>query len=650
MAIKQFKPILLKKNITYPTYQLYATVNNTDTAPTDALKICILHTLEWMREKFRAFETPEPLIAPAPAEYEKFSLDSLSSFSINEGYSVDSVWLPDLNSWSIQLVEPDISGVFRAPVPGRVFTTNIGFHIVDNIVHCGFQTLVSDPEDCKEVCDVFRPAVVKHIARNKQVGLRQVRTLIEHPRIIDTYEQIRSLREFIRSDSRTLPIAVFTYATDSSEPEDKIEEITKSKPVISVSDLRRSPHVEYNQKRFEKQFSVRDGLTERMKNLPDHPLAMINSRENDPAPKQTAPVKAEPAEKAEPFLPYELDELSHDKMGYGYVAVVTADKLEEFNKVMGLELCGGDVLLTVPERFGAAEVFPYKKHRRAPEMLLEKIGSIIQTYSLNKPVEFPNVIFSTKARLHQQELIISGNASVEEILRQQTERENTLIQQGKEQVRKVEEQLALRDEKVRRLNEQIEQHNSELAVMRLRLDEEKNRHEEEKRQLEQKIAYLISREERPDDISGVIAWAQERFGDTIIFHDRAVEKLEKLSTPVDVMLLCDCLEYLATEYYRFYTKQISESERDRICSEKYNRPIEVAPSGAEAIKNLPLHYKVKYDFADGSPRREVALDMHLRIGVATPFLIRIYFFYDKVSRKFVIGSLPEHLPTLSNKT
>jgi hypothetical protein len=64
-----------------------------------------------------------------------------------------------------------------------------------------------------------------------------------------------------------------------------------------------------------------------------------------------------------------------------------------------------------------------------------------------------------------------------------------------------------------------------------------------------------------------------------------------------------------------------------------------------SIKKYPKRYKVLYDNClDSGGKRE--LDMHLKTGVDSKFLLRIYFFWDEVKEKVVIGSMPDHLPSV----
>lgn len=80
------KPLLLR-NVRYPAYQLLAIAGCSPAAqnaknPDDILKICILYTLEWLRERFREHEIPHELILPTAGEYDKVELPQFSNLML----------------------------------------------------------------------------------------------------------------------------------------------------------------------------------------------------------------------------------------------------------------------------------------------------------------------------------------------------------------------------------------------------------------------------------------------------------------------------------------------------------------------------------------------------------------------------------------
>ena len=112
-------------------------------------------------------------------------------------------------------------------------------------------------------------------------------------------------------------------------------------------------------------------------------------------------------------------------------------------------------------------------------------------------------------------------------------------------------------------------------------------------------------------------------------------------------MICDALDYLATDYWDYRYERISREEMNTRCSEKYGRPFEIKHTGNMTIEFTPAQYKIKYfKGARGKPV-ESALDYHLCVGNDVENLLRIYFLHDDDKRLIVIGSLPRHLKAVT---
>ncbi len=641
--MKNYAPLRLAKNVTYPSYQLYATIDNRKTEPETALKIAILIAINWIKEKFSEFELPKELDMPSPEEYESFSMDRLSSFRIDRGYVVDVVYIPEISCWSLQLVEPDLGLGGHEAVPGRIFTTNIGYRLTDGVIECGFNTIVSDPQHITQKSRVFRLGLIKRLVRHPLLGLNQCRTLIENYHTIDTSSKMRSLRDFINDDERLMPVALFTMVTDGGEESgsypSQIEFTPRNKYyTICHSFLNGSADDDIRKLQFTKN---KEDVWEA------RPEEAKSSEENRPA-EEHAPEKTEDAQ---PYLPYDIEQSAHDKMGYGHYIVIGHDKLNEFNKMLCTEMKAGDVCIIEPQALGGkVTVYPYQTYCSRKEELISEIADIMQNYPLDKPMKYGKVLFSPAARLYQQDQIIRSTRSIKTLVSQNDEHTALLKQKYHEKIQLERQQNQLLTDKVARLESIIEDKEQELAAMRDKLEEIRMECERKVARTEKQLDYFHSLNERPTETEDIPLWVEKKFEGRMIFHQRAVDLIRSVPThEIDMKLLCDALEYLATEYYDFYTKQITEEEARYRGSLKYNRPFEVTPTGTGSIMMTPYEYKVKYKL-HGSTSKEVALDMHLKAGVAATHLIRIYFFYDSYNRYFVVGSLPKHLKTTTHKT
>ena len=112
------------------------------------------------------------------------------------------------------------------------------------------------------------------------------------------------------------------------------------------------------------------------------------------------------------------------------------------------------------------------------------------------------------------------------------------------------------------------------------------------------------------------------------------------------MLICDALDYLATDYWEMRYLQIPKNVALTRCGEKYGRPFDVKPTGQITIKYAPGEYRIKY-YRDAQGKEiDSDLDYHLRVGNDPKNLLRIYFLHDDAQQRIIIGSLPDHLTTV----
>ena len=130
-------------------------------------------------------------------------------------------------------------------------------------------------------------------------------------------------------------------------------------------------------------------------------------------------------------------------------------------------------------------------------------------------------------------------------------------------------------------------------------------------------------------------------------HQRTERLLaNKSAQGVNINLLCDAIDFLATDYWEYRYQQLPTEEMNRRCSEKYDRGFDVRKVGDMTVAYTPYEYKVKYQMTGTAKAREYPLEWHLGVGSDPETLLRIYFFHDDTAKKIVIGSLPEHLPAV----
>ena len=116
--------------------------------------------------------------------------------------------------------------------------------------------------------------------------------------------------------------------------------------------------------------------------------------------------------------------------------------------------------------------------------------------------------------------------------------------------------------------------------------------------------------------------------------------MKKYSGELDVALLCDGLLYLSG-YARYKRKEIDAEVLERYAEMNHWF---VEPCGAECLK----FFAEAYSCMIGT--KKYLLDYHIKYGIKSEQLIRIYFCWDDKLKKIIIGSMPEHLPVMKQKT
>lgn len=163
---------------------------------------------------------------------------------------------------------------------------------------------------------------------------------------------------------------------------------------------------------------------------------------------------------------------------------------------------------------------------------------------------------------------------------------------------------------------------------------------------DEEISYLRRALDRPSDHTGIPAWVEKYFGDHLVIIPKAAAMLgENSAREISLPLICDALDFLATDYWENRFSRLPWEEVLSSCSTKYKRPFDVGRISDLSISFTPQQYTVTYPRGGSSVPVECKLDQHLKVGNGSE-LLRIYFFLDEESRKIVVGSLPGHLRAL----
>ena len=607
----QTRVVRLLQNHIYPTYQLYAAMSNKQTIPADGLRLAALTTMEWLRQRMGE-NAPSELIQPAPSQYREAGDDCLPSLHINRGYVIDVVSRPQEGVWSLQITEPDLGSEpgnpsqRRQAVPGRIIETNIGFCIQGKTLECGFQTVISDPEGSGPPAEVYRLAVVRRLMENPAFGLSHILPLNGSVSKLDSAAQVKKLAALMDTRENQLPAVVFTYRTEKTEPLPQPRTVLDVTPSPAVSSWSR-PGMSHEA--LFRELAVGD----------------------KPAPKAT--------------LPYDAAAFAEKMKGFCRTYTLDAGLLSVLGEASGCKPQPGDVVFWQPARFGdKAQIFPYKPSAKEREKNLEALFQAGYTFPRDRDWDFGHIEFLSAARenlLHETARMMEESRAVSDEWSQKfTQLE---LSYKVELVKKDTETANLRKqiERLRAYEIQLEKEKDQLAQA---LEQERQNCKRQVQARDGEVAYLKRKLTRPQKHTDVVEWARQMFADRLVMHKRTETLMDKKTAwGVDLGLLCDALDFLATDYWDYRFDRLPVEEMNRRCSAKYGRPFDVTKLGDLTIEFTPGEYKVKYKMTDTEKAREYALNWHLKVGNDPENLLRIYFFPDDKAQKLVIGSMPEHL-------
>ena len=608
-VIPNREPLILLRNVSYPTFQLHAVAGKgRGSPPEDVFKIVILETMKWLRQRFRDFETPETLKLPEPEAYETFSLASLKSFYLDMGYKLQIEWLEDTGIWTLRLTEPDLGaspGVedqIRKPVPGRLFETNISYNRIADGVECGFKTVVHEPKGTDTHCEVFRLAIVKYLARHPKVGLWQTWPLVDKAHELSDSAEIKRFKYGLSDANRMMPAIVFS----------EYHPVPDEKTACSL-DLTDEP-IFNSERAIERKL----GLSE-FSQIPD----TVTTFDDMP--------------------------LSRYKMAYAQFFTLPASMREEYIEVVGQPFENGDIRIFEPAAFGAkTTVIPYQRWSCEQQIVLNELDTLVQNYPMRKSMSFGNCVFVPEAQEREREAIIRLHRSKEEMATAFQRQKKEIDTRNNASLAELAERIDDKDKVISRLNKEMEKLNKENSSLLGRVENAGCRNCAKLALKKAQIEHLKLRQTHPKRPSDLAAWAEQNFTGKLIFHDRAKGLMERVQpNEVDLALLCDALEFLATEYRDEVIGNIDQTERDSFCSEKYGRPFIVTSTMSTSVEMYPSDYKIKYYTGFFGKPVESPLNYHLKVGNDSENLLRIYFLYDKEKELIVVGSLPKHLRTRS---
>ena len=615
----------------YPTYQLHAFTANDKLSADKVFSICILETLKWIRLRLKQYESiPPELTAPEPENYESFSSEQLSSFNINVGAAMDCTFIHSQGVWSLRITEPDIgenigTDTERLPVNGRTFRTEISFRRQSDNVEIGVRTICSEPSGCIEPCSVFRPAVVRELVNNPDVGL-----IIEgfrlngHPLMVTNQTELRNLERLLNSDEFDMPLAVIAESgyeqsvnADIALPDKNELSFAGFGGLKYTNDLHadtskvtiKTNAIKTKRKKNEKK-STRDILTEKT------------------------------TEKKQPVFCYE--KLAEKEIGFAVVCFVTDNCFGLLKNKLGIDISANEIIVLDNGR----EI--ERLHYTSPtiEKIYKRLKTELRDMLKRSAFSYGDILFYSDARIADLRERRHENISLEDKLNIYKQ-ENSELRAHNRELSQQNTDLQLGAENTRLVQKQLKNLTDENDALKVYIENAK-KESETKENAYRKAAELVSfyrqkafdTAEFPTTKDDICNWACKNFSENIVIAPKAESALRKYSGALDTAVLCDGIYYL-NAYAKYRKSEITEEELN-LYAESYNWEVGGCGSGA-----LRIHRDDYEIMVDGE---KYLLDMHIKYGVSAQALVRIYFCWDENLQKIIIGYMPEHLATAAKST
>ncbi len=625
----------LRPTRSYPTYQFYAQINAGSIGADEIFHICILETLRWLRSRLRGFEElPPEILLPEPEDYRTLNPDQLHSFSFTRGITVDVVYAEKRGIWSFRIAEADMganlgSANERQPVIGRTFQTDIAFTKHDELIEVGVRTLCSDPFDCDVPCEVFRPTVVKAIAEHPEFELqRNGCRLNGKPFLLDSKNAVEHFVHLFEDTAFDLPLVLIT--------ESGYEETVPVLPdPVQLMQLE----------------SVRSGFG--CSNLQDGfvlDLSKVEIKTNIPKSAEKPAAKEKPAilnpagTKRNKRQDFQYERLAASLLGFAVVVYVHEKCIPLLKNKCGIELCSGDI--AVYSRGEETEHHPYKAWSKDLKAFFYAFRSSLMLSPKRAAHHFGNVEFHSEARLQELRERRHEAVSLEEkcdIYKQ----ENKALKQQTQELQQQNADLRLNSENLRNAQKRILTLENELNAAEQKLNAlQKLQHEREEaysRSADLSAFYRMKADLAagfPTVKDKVCDWAEEHFSDGMILTADAKSALRKYDGALDLRILCDGLLYL-NAYAKYRRGELDEAAL-LLYAERYSW--EVSGCGKEALR---MRHE---DYLTTHAGENYLLDQHIKHGVSSQALLRIYFCWDEKQKKLIIGYMPGHLATVKRGT
>ena len=622
----------------YPTYQFYASADSASADTDGVFKICVLEAMRWIRSRLsNQTDLPPEIDTPEPQDYSLFSDDRLASFSYDSGFQIEVVYIEEQGVWSFRIAEPDLGANLgtdreRPPVNGRSFTTEIAFRKMSDTVEIGVRTICSEPSDNQTDCEVFRPRVVRALVENQDLRLMHSGFILNgEPLKVKTKAEFDRFVGIFEDPDRSLPMIIFAD-TEASVKLPVTENITTGISSLSLSQYKLSGAADIP----EQKISISPEL------LPYKAGVRAEVKVKKQKDKHVDKLSKEPSAEKLPMLDY--TELARKLTGYVIVVFAEEGFFRQIENKTHITLKHGDIVTVQGQQM--TERMTYTKYSSNMKAAFDELYASGVEMPKRSAYKYGEVLSLSEARQKDYHSKRKKTSSLEERCELYRLERDDLAKQVKElkqqqtdmtqtsaNVRVLQKTIDGLERDLRDKTEECEKLNETLSAK-----EDSYKRSSELIRFFQQLYELSAA--YPRDKNDVCKWIDESFSDELIASPRAASEMRKYSGALDLFSLCDGIVYLSA-YARYRQQKISAEELELYAN---RGKWDIQGCGKETLKMFRTDYTVTVG------GRQYLLDQHIKYGIKSEELIRIYFCWDNDLKKIIIGSMPEHLSTVKNST
>lgn len=618
----------------YPTFQFHADADSKTLDTQEVFKVCILQTFSWLRERLKDYsDIPDEIKTPEPDDYKDFPDEALMSFSYDNDFRLEVIYIEKEGVWSFLISEPDMGANKdqineREPVHGRRFNTEIALKKLDDHVEIGVKTICSEPSDTTEDCEVFRPVVVRKLIENKDIKLIHGGFIVDgKPLEIRSNGDVGRFFDIYENEGLNFPVVLVA----DSATETTIPQIVEKTGVAMPLNLRSG-------------FSVSGDMSLSI----DPDVIKFKNGVTKVTEKAKKPKESATAKKAAP-IKTKLPALDHEKLARtlaGFAVVVFAEEkyFQGLEKKLGVKVSHGDIIIF--RRQNELERYTYSQYKKDIDGFLWTLRSHVSELPKRQSYNYGEVLFNSAAKMRDYHIKRHETDSMEEQFSiyklENAELKNQIKEftQQNTDMQQTADALRVAQKKLEQLQRELD---SRVAAYDELAEQTKTREDAYAKSAELISFYKEQYDAAatfPTEKDDVCDWIEKNFADNIVVLPKARSEMRKYSSALDVAGLCDGVLYL--DAYAQYKKQEISEDRLKLYAERNHW--EVQGCGKETLKLKKKDYTVVYN------DKQCLLDSHIKYGIKAEVLIRIYFFWDDDTKKVVIGVMPRHLPTVKNTT